>query len=528
MTHTKDQFQNDADAGSARGGMDRAWGFTLGSKSVPCIPFVIGLCLLLSACDKVDVEPSATPELSEITHPGRNHYVTNCAGCHGTDRFGLLGPPLLPQTLGHHTEQTLKKMIWGGISGTRMPEFRLALDEQRLGHIVDYIQQPAQVQWQESDIRASLQKWEQQWTGKAIGGADDVTAVVERIKDTDDVTAVVERGSGKVLFLHQQKLAKQVYFPNVHGGLKYLGEKLYIPSRTGFILRLDVPSLEPELSVRAGVYMRNIEVTDNSVIAACSLPPRLAFFDLDLQLDKILTLDDEVAALARLDETRLVATFRNSPELIVLEGTEVVQTVELPAPFRQFAVVGELIVGTNGTTIYATDFTDTAKIEDDAIPHMAAGQFWWQEDSLLWATPKINGNGVTVYRFPDGSLQSPIEKIATVEAQALTVRGHTNVFARAHPDLDFLVTTSGHDVLVVSKQDFQLVHKLTPQPDMMPLHTEFSKDGTILFVSVYDERGGIYMYSTDDFSLVSMISASKPAGQYNKFMKSWRRDRREL
>jgi hypothetical protein len=72
------------------------------------------------------------------------------------------------------------------------------------------------------------------------------------------------------------------------------------------------------------------------------------------------------------------------------------------------------------------------------------------------------------------------------------------------------------------------MHKLTPQPDMMPLHTEFSKDGKILFVSVYDERGGIYMYSTDDFSLLRMISAVKPAGQYNKFMKSWQGNRRGL
>jgi cytochrome c553 len=478
--------------------------------------------LLLSACDKASVVPRATPELSEITpelsevtHPGKNHYVTNCAGCHGADRFGLLGPPLLSQTLGHHTEQTLKETIWGGISGTRMPEFRLALDEQRLALIVDYIQQPLQVEWQESDIRASLQKWEQQGTSQAIC-------------DTDDVTAVVERGSGNVLFIHDQKLAKQIYFPNVHGGLKFLGEKLYIPSRTGFILRCDVPSLQPELSVRAGVYMRNIEVTDSTVIAACSLPPRLAFFDLDLQLNEILTLDDEVAALARLDETRLVVTFRNAPKLIVLEGSTIVQTVELPAPFKQFAVVGDFVVGTNGTTIYATDFTNTTKIEDDAIPHMAAGQFWRHEDSILWATPKINGSGVTVYRFPDGDLQSPIEKVTTVEAEALTVRGHTNVFARAHPDLDFLVTTSGRDVLIVSKTDFRLMHKLTPQPDMMPLHTEFSKDGKILFVSVYDERGGIYMYSTDDFSLLRMISAVKPAGQYNKFMKSWQGNRRGL
>lgn len=108
---------------------------------------------------------------------------------------------------------------------------------------------------------------------------------------------MVERGTGNVLFIQDHELVREVFFPNVHGGLKYVGERLFIPARTGFLERLDLHALQPEITVRAGIYLRNIEVSPEYVIAACLLPPTLVFFDHDLNRRKTLPLDGDPSAV---------------------------------------------------------------------------------------------------------------------------------------------------------------------------------------------------------------------------------------
>ncbi|MBI4614281.1 MAG: c-type cytochrome [Planctomycetes bacterium] len=471
--------------------------------------FLAAAVPLFAACGGGDPPAPADSSADE----GRQAYVLACASCHGEDRLGLLAPPLLASTVGIRPPDELARIVRDGIPGTRMPGFALTLPEDRIARIVEYVRLPIEARFTPEDVRASRKVHAPRGEGALLS-------------PVADVTAVVERGTGNILFLVDGRLVREIFFPNVHGGLKYQGEHLFVPARTGFLLRVNLRTLEPEVSVRAGIYLRNAEVCGNRVVAACSLPPSLAVFDLDLALVSVVPLPDEPTAVVRYDATRLLVGLKNRPELLVVEEGKVAGRIAVPAPFRQLEVIEDLVIGSGERDLHVTDLARHATVENERVPHLAAGTSWRRGEELYWAAPKIDGDGISVYRIGRGDAGPVLEKVTELAATALPVRGHTNVFVRSYPEHDFFVTTSGEEVLFVSKEDFRVVHKTTPRPGAMPLHTEFSADGSILFVSLYDDRGGIYQYSTKTFSLLDVIPAARPAGQYDRTLKSWREFRR--
>lgn len=64
----------------------------------------------------------------------RQIYLENCSGCHGFDRMGFIGVPLIPSNLGALSEAGIRSLVRYGILDTLMPAWdcRLTLDELRL------------------------------------------------------------------------------------------------------------------------------------------------------------------------------------------------------------------------------------------------------------------------------------------------------------------------------------------------------------------------------------------------------------
>ncbi len=469
------------------------------------------LALAAAGCGGFDpAAPAAAAIGPPAADPSRDLFIRSCASCHGEDRLGLLAPPLVDETIGRRSDEDLARIVRDGIPGTRMPSFGMALADDEIARLVEFVRRPVEIAWPAEAIRTSRREFEPEGDRTFPG----------------DVTAVVERGTGNVLFLVDGELVRQVFFPNVHGGLKYEGDHVFVPARTGFVTKIDLATLSPVRSVRTGVYLRNIEVCGDFVYAACSLPPSLVVLGLDLELRDVVPLSHVPSAVARFDDERVLLAYEDRAALTVLEGGRITGEIEVPAPFRQLSVVEDLVIGSNGRDVHVTDLARSATLTGDGIPHLAAGVVWPRGDALVWATPRVEGDGVAVYSLRRDAQGPRIERLAELPIRALPVRGHTNVFVRAYPDHPYFVTTSGEEVLFLSKEDFSVVGRVTPAPGRMPLHTEFSADGSILFVSVYEERGGIHLYSTRDFTSLAAIPAVKPAGQYNRFMKSWRAYRR--
>ena len=64
--------------------------------------------------------PAAAPPAAVDAHA---LYATHCASCHGADRFGLMGPALLPESLGRLRKPAAAETIAKGRAATQMPAF---------------------------------------------------------------------------------------------------------------------------------------------------------------------------------------------------------------------------------------------------------------------------------------------------------------------------------------------------------------------------------------------------------------------
>ena len=62
-----------------------------------------------------------------------NVYQTRCAACHGADRFGGMGPALLPENLSRLKKPEAARMIRDSRPGVQMPAFKDVLSEQQIG-----------------------------------------------------------------------------------------------------------------------------------------------------------------------------------------------------------------------------------------------------------------------------------------------------------------------------------------------------------------------------------------------------------
>jgi len=89
-----------------------------------------GLCL----CASVGL---TTPVLARVMP--QHLYQSYCATCHGTDRMGGLGPPLLPEDLMDLPRNQAAVVIAKGLAETHMPGFSDELSMEQIDALVRFI-----------------------------------------------------------------------------------------------------------------------------------------------------------------------------------------------------------------------------------------------------------------------------------------------------------------------------------------------------------------------------------------------------
>ena len=96
------------------------------------LPFLSAAIILLILSDGLWGDDTRNEGRNEWA--ARQIYLENCAGCHGFDRMGFIGVPLIPSDMGALSEAGIRSLVRYGILGTLMPawECRLNLDELRL------------------------------------------------------------------------------------------------------------------------------------------------------------------------------------------------------------------------------------------------------------------------------------------------------------------------------------------------------------------------------------------------------------
>ena len=241
----------------------------------------------VGSCAALAAEPA--PEL----------YRKHCAECHGADRFGLMGPALLPENLSRLRKPDAAAMIRDSRPTVQMPPFKDVLKPEEIQQLADYIYTPVSPmpQWGEQEIRAS------RIVHHAPGSLPDKPQFAA---DMMNLFIVVEGGDHHVTILDGDRLEPIHRFPSrfaLHGGPKFTpdGRYVFFASRDGWISKFDIWNLKVVAEVRAGINTRNAAVSgDGKYVAVANyLPHSLVILDAELNPLKIHAVRDRTASRAR-------------------------------------------------------------------------------------------------------------------------------------------------------------------------------------------------------------------------------------
>ena len=104
----------------------------------------------------VPMTPTPAPATGEPREAGAL-YAQICAECHGADRLGITGPPLIPENFGRLKREEAAKLILEGRPATQMPPFGDRLSPAEAQALVDLVftPLPASPEWGLERIRQS-------------------------------------------------------------------------------------------------------------------------------------------------------------------------------------------------------------------------------------------------------------------------------------------------------------------------------------------------------------------------------------
>lgn len=433
---------------------------------------------------------------------GKKLYSLRCASCHHPDRIGFSAPPLIPDTIEKLTDDKIKKIIKVGLPNTLMPA-HADISDGDLDDLVAYLREKKEVKWQKKDISRSFVK-------------NNSKTIPLPHSDVLNLTAVVERGVSKIWLMEDQKILDKFDFSDVHGGIKYSRDysQFFVPSRDGYVGKYSIGAGYVG-KIRACISLRNITVSnDNSFLAvSCLYPKQLVILkQSDLSVKKIIPLTGKVSGIYTLNNENMgIFTYRDKPELLFLDFNKLtLLTKKLKEPIEDFFIdpLDKFLLASsrNGSSVSAINLK-TQKVEFEkeisGMPHLSSASYWYDKGNFYFATFHIKSNFISVWKMYDW------EYVKNIEV------GGNGFFVRSHPGAPDLWIDNGSDeVVLVNKKTLNL-QKIKPIPGKKFTHTEFSKNGQIAFLSIFEKEGALLLYDTATLKEMNKFDISFPVGKYN-------------
>ncbi len=480
-------------------------------------------------------------------------FKKHCASCHGEDRLGIVGPPLIPQSFKRLKPEAAALVIKNGRVATQMPAFDTLLSNIEIDTLVKYIY--------------SKPEHSPEWDMSAIKQSHKITNAPETLGDTPVFTAdlqnlflVVEIGDHHVTLLDGDKF-KPIYrlktHNALHGGPKYSkdGRYVYFASRDGWITKFDIYNLKVIADIRVGINTRNLAVSDDGqyIIVGNTLPHTAVILNAhDLSPIKLIPVVNEAGESSRVSAVYTAAP-RQSFILALKDFPEVWEIpyidkkifvhdyrYEMPdytgKPFsiRRIKLNNYLddfffdqnyshIIGAarpkgerlpqGGQVINIASGRKVSDIDLPGMPHLSSGISWKYKDTRVIATPNIKEGIVSII---DTSNWKTIKKIKT-KGPGFFMRSHekspyawVDVFFGPHKDL----------VHIIDKKTLEIVKTLQPVPGKTAAHVEFTKDGRYALLSIWEDDGAIIVYDAQTLEEVTRLPMKKPSGKYNVYNKT--------
>jgi len=480
-------------------------------------------------------------------------YKKHCASCHGEDRLGLIGPPLIPQSFKRLKPKAADLVIKDGRAATQMPAFAEILSDKETQTLVDYIytkpEQPPQ--W---DMAAIVRSHKISNAPETLGNEPVFKA------DLQNLFLVVEIGDHHVTLLDGDKFTPIFRFKThnaLHGGPKYSkdGRYVFFASRDGWITKFDIYNLKVIADIRVGINTRNLAVSDDGqfIIAGNTLPHTAVILKAnDLSPVKVIPVVNEAGESSRVSAVYTAAprksfilALRDFPEVWEIPYVDKKIFVhdyryEMPAytgkPFsiRRLKLNNYLddfffdqdyshIIGAarpegerfpqGGQVISMASGRKISDIDIPGMPHLSSGISWQYKDTRIIATPNIKEGIVSII---DTKNWQTIKKIKT-KGPGFFMRSHekspyawVDVFFGPHKDL----------VHIIDKKTLEIVKTLQPVPGKTAAHVEFTKDGRYALLSIWEDDGAIIVYDARTLKEVTRLAMKKPSGKYNVYNKT--------
>lgn len=492
-------------------------------------------------------------------------YKKHCSSCHGSNRFGQMGPALLPENLKRLRKKKAAALIRKGLPATQMPSFEQQLSTTEIEAVVKFIYSKplAPVQWTEKDIRQSQIIHEPNLLKPE-------TATLKPIYQADPLNLflVVEKGDHHITVLDGDKLTPIHRFKSryaLHGGPKYTddGRYVYFASRDGWVSKFDMYQLKVIAEARVGINTRNVAVSADGryLLAGNYLPHTLVLLDAhDLSLIKAIPVEGDlvdgkkqtsrvsavytappresfIVALKDLKEIWEIYYADNPPKVfngyvhdyrmgegLAETGGFPIRKIKLKDHLDDFFfdqsyqhVIGASRESENGQVINLLVGKKIADLDLAGMPHLGSGITWPYQlpngkQTTVLATPHYKTGGVSII---DMNSWQVIKKIPT-KGPGFFMRSHENspyawvdVFFGPHKDL----------MHVIDKKTLEVVKTLRPRPGKTSAHIEFTRDGSHALLSIWDIDGEVIVYDAKTLQEVKYLPMKKPVGKYNVYNK---------
>lgn len=475
-------------------------------------------------------------------------YARHCASCHGPDRWGRLGPALLPESLERLRAPQIAAVIRDGRPATQMPSFAGTLAEEDFAALATWLLRPAAEppQWDEEHIRASREAQPPRPLARPIHEADPRNLFV-----------VVEQGDHHLSVLDGDRFTVLARLPThfaVHGGPKFSpdGRFVYTASRDGWVEKFDLWALERVAQVRVGINARNLAVSaDGRFVAVANyLPHTLVILDADLEPVKILTAtsrdgktESRVSAVYDATPRRsFVVALKDLPQLWEVSYDEHAAPVYdgLVHDYRMAEALGrpgflhprrvdldlvldDFFFDPSYRRVLGASRDGRAQVIDldvgrpvaelalDGMPHLGSGVVFERQGRTLMASTNLQRPVLSVIDLDDWHTVAEVPLCG----QGFFVRTHEN---SRYAFVDGMMTKECRDgIQVLDKETLQIVATLRPEAGKTFAHVEFTRDGRHALASVMEPApdGALWVIDTQTLQLVRRIPMNKPIGKYN-------------
>ncbi|MFO7594225.1 MAG: cytochrome D1 domain-containing protein [Pseudomonadota bacterium] len=499
---------------------------------------------------------SAAASAAEITPVERN-FNELCAGCHGADRLGGMGPALLPENLRRLRRGMAQKVINEGRAATQMPAYGESLNADEIQALVDYIYTPLPEvpEWGIDAITASRQSYVNvhKLSDKPVYRADPLNLFLV-VELGDHHAGVLDGDNFTVLDRFATPFA-------VHGGPKYSpdGRFVYLASRDGWIRKYDMFNLKIVADVRAGINTRNVAISadGNYLMVGNYLPHNVVILDADelTPLRLIPTQDDHgvssrvsavytapprgsfIVALKDIPEVWEIPYRKNATALPVYRGPmhdyradsgEKSLVIDERFPVRRIKLDDYLddfffdrdyrhLIGASrngkGQVVNLTVGRRIAEIDLQGMPHLGSGITWRYQGREVLATPNLKQGTVTIIDMENWKTVKTIKTLGP------------GFFMRSHDSspyawVDVFFGKDRDAVHIIDKQSLEIIKTLRPAPGKTSAHVEFTRDGSHALLSIWDKDGELIVYDAKTLKEIKRLPMKKPSGKYNVYNKT--------